>query len=190
MIESKLPAASTAHSAGSIDYDRSQASRVTRAGKPTTMPSIVRTQSETRLIAIRLQDRPPPLLTKKQLEHRWQIGSDTVRKLLLENNIDPGPKKGLLIDLLDVLSVEQVNDPLGLWVTASEATCAVLSADLLTLDEWRMGSTEDTRLHSDTYYRQSQRGLLQSIRIGKFHRFRRNAVQAKEWLSSRGRYSA
>jgi len=189
MIESKPPGTSLHHSAVHTENDCNKASQTSGAGKSTTR-RIIRTQSETRLMAIRLQDTPPPLFSKKQLELRWQIGPDTVRKLLLQNNIDPGPKKGLLIALFDVLSVEQVNDPIGLWVTATEGTRAVLSADLLTLDEWRAGSTENTCLHSDTYYRRSQKGLLQSIRIGKFHRFRRNADQASQWLSSRGRYSA
>jgi hypothetical protein len=187
MTRSKVPDTRAHRSDKPARNNSREASQVSNAGQTLTTPAVTRTQSETRLIAIRLQDAPAPFFSKKQLEHRWQIGPDTVRKLLLKESIDPGPKKGLLISLFDILHLEAVNDPLGLWVTATEDIQAVLSADLLTLDDWRAHNTgKSAKLHSDTIYRKSQRGLLQSIRIGKFHRFRRTALQSREWLSCKG----
>jgi hypothetical protein len=117
MTRSKIPDTRAHRSDKPVGNDSREASQVSNAGQTLTTPAVTRTQSETRLIAIRLQDAPPPFFSKKQLEHRWQIGPDTVRKLLLKESIDPGPKKGLLISLFDILHLEAVNDPLGLWVT-------------------------------------------------------------------------
>lgn len=126
-----------------------------------------RSASETRRLALTLQRRPVPQLTKKQLETRWGVGPDSVRKTLRLNGVDPGPEKDNLIPLTDGLLCEGVDDPFMAWIAASETELAVLTADLLTEEGWRAQSTE----------RRTERGACRRdlppvIRIGRLKRFR------------------
>lgn len=147
---------------------------------------VSRSPSETRVLALRLLENPPPDFSKVQLEARWQLGPDTVRKILRIHGVDPGLKKGLVVPFHDVLLCEGFTDPLGFWAVATAHIRAILRSDLLTMDEWKAAQPRDQRLHSDGLNRQEQNRLLRSIRMGKFYRFRRNARQAQEWLSEKG----
>ena len=66
----------------------------------------LRSASATRQIAIALDRNPIPELTKLDVETRWQVGPDTVRKILRAFGIDPGGQKGALISLLEILPVD------------------------------------------------------------------------------------
>jgi len=90
---------------------------------------------ETRALALALRDAPPPEFTKVDLQRRWKIGADTVRKVLRESGVDPGREKGGLVPMFDVLRCEGVADPLLCWASAMDRMRELLSADLLTPDE-------------------------------------------------------
>jgi hypothetical protein len=132
----------------------------------------VRTASETRLLALRLHRLPFPNLTREGIGQRYQIGSDSVRKYLLNHGVVLRSKKGLNIPLTEILLWEGVRDPLTTWVLGSDEDRKILSADLLTLEEWLMHFGDESVSHSTKYYRGLADGKYSSIRIGRLHRFR------------------
>jgi hypothetical protein len=147
----------------------------------------VRSASETRVIALALQRVPLPEQTKRDLEARWRVGPDTVRKVLRARGVDPGPEKHLTVPLTDVLLCEGMADPLTAWVLASENERKILQADLLILDEWREQGAPQAKFDKSGNYRRFQDGRASSIRIGHQHRFRRDIVAAEDWLAERRR---
>lgn len=139
---------------------------------PIPQPAAMRTASQTRVLALALQRAPLVTYTKVALERRWRVGPDTVRTVLRDCNVDPGPDRSLAIPLTDALLCEGIGDPLGVWVSASPDYRKILSADLLTLEDWLAQSPEKARRDRSKTYRQLSHGGLSSIRIGKQHRFR------------------
>ncbi len=131
-----------------------------------------RTASETRLLALSLHRLPFPNLTREDVEQRYQIGPDSVRKYLLKHGVVDQSKRGLNIPLTEILLWEGVHDPLTTWVLGSNEDREILSADLLTLEDWLMQFGDASDGHSTKYYRGLADGKYASIRIGRLHRFR------------------
>jgi hypothetical protein len=69
--------------------------------------------AEIRRLAVLLDQHPVPHLTKRDIQKRWSVGKDTVRKVLRANGVDPGRAKGLLIPITDVMFCEGISVP---WV--------------------------------------------------------------------------
>lgn len=128
--------------------------------------------SETRVLALAIQRTPIPGLTKGAIARRWRVGPDTVRNVLRAVDVDPGGGKDLEIPLTDILFCEGVSDPLETWLFAGSNVRKILSADLITLDEWIAQRPKKIRRHKTKYYRALKEGRLPSIRIGNSHRFR------------------
>ena len=139
------------------------------------------TPQQTRILALAPRRSPIPSLTKRSIERRWQVGPDSVRKILREFGVDPGKEKSLLVPLTDVLRCEGFSDPLRAWISASQDGRIILTADLLTLDDRLKGAIGKTARDRSGYYRKLSEGLLESIRIGKQHRFRPTFEAARMW---------
>jgi hypothetical protein len=134
--------------------------------------STTRSASQTRVLALALQRNPFPSFTKQCCETRWQVGPDSVRTILRVWAVDPGPVKSLRIPLTDVLLCEGFSDPLAMWISASPELRKILSADLLTLEEWLAQASGEEKRDETKYYRDLAEGRLASVRIGNQHRFR------------------
>lgn len=132
----------------------------------------VRSTSQSRAIAMALYRAPLPELTKRDIERRWKVGADTVRKILRAFGADPGPDRSLSIPIFDILRCEGISDPLSSWISATPDARNILTSDLLTLDEWLAQEVGKNTLERTKYYRALSCGRLASIRIGKQHRFR------------------
>ena len=74
--------------------------------------------------------------------------------------------------MTEILLWEGVHDPLTTWVLGSDEERKILSADLLTLEDWLMQFGDESVGHSTKYYRGLADGKYASIRIGRLHRFR------------------
>lgn len=131
----------------------------------------LRSASTTRQIAIALDRNPIPELTKLDLETRWQVGPDTVRKILRAFGIDPGGQKGALISLLEILPIEGVQKPLETWIAATDREREILASPLLTLEQLKERSPRCCGKQAATVYRRLK-AANPSIRIGNQHRFR------------------
>jgi len=160
-----------------------------RCSEPMTTPqmaaSLLRTASQTRVLALALQRNPFPSFTKKCVETRWQVGPDSVRKILRNQGVDPGSEKSLGIPLIDLLLCEGFSDPLAMWISASPELRKILSADLMTLEDWLAQASEETKRDKTKYYRDLAEGRLASVRIGKQHRFRPTLQAALHWHALR-----
>lgn len=154
-------------------------------GSAETSEPTTRSAAETRVLALRLQCTPVPELSKLEIGSRWIMGPDTVRKLLRTHGVDPGPEKGSLVPLTDLLLCEGTSDPLAVWAFATREERTVLQAGLLTLDEWRGQDARRGELHAVTCYRHLNNGQASSIQMGKLHRFRRDLAAAERWLAAR-----
>lgn len=152
---------------------------------PCVAASISRSASQTRVLALALQRNPFPSFTKKCVETRWRVGPDSVRKILRNQDVDPGSEKSLRIPLTDVLLCEGFSDPLAMWISASPELRKILSADLTTLEEWLAQASEETKRDKTKYYRDLAEGRLASVRIGKQHRFRPTLQAALHWHALR-----
>lgn len=134
-----------------------------------------RSASATRLIAIALDRNPISEFAKSEVERRWQVGPDTVRKILRTFGVDPGGQKGALIPLADLLLCEGVSEPIDTWITATARARGIYAADLLTLEQWIARHPEIAKRHATTHYRRLTDDRA-SIRIGHQHRFRIGTV--------------
>tara|TARA_R110002049_G_C9177600_1_gene563041 strand:- start:23169 stop:23744 length:576 start_codon:yes stop_codon:yes gene_type:complete len=131
-----------------------------------------RTASDTRLLALQIHRSPIPNFTREGIGQRYQIGPDSVRKHLNKHGVVLRSKSDVCIPLTDILLWEGVHDPLTTWVLGSDEDRKILSADLLTLEEWLMQFGDESFGHSTKYYRGLADGKYASIRIGRLHRFR------------------
>ncbi|WP_330629376.1 hypothetical protein RPE78_17460 (plasmid) [Thioclava litoralis] len=109
--------------------------------------------------------------TQEELRQRWRLGPDTVRAILASvyPNVSTLPKS---FELLEVLSIDGVNDAIREWVDTTDLGRAIFCADLLTMDEWRETVIRETKLDASHYYRALKTGKHPSIRLGKSYRFR------------------
>lgn len=80
--------------------------------------------------------------------------------------LDPGQQQSLSILLTDALQCEGIADPLEAWISASPDYRKILSADLLTLDDWLAQSRKEAQPDRSTIYRQLSGGGLTSVRVG------------------------
>lgn len=153
--------------------------------KPSFPTASLRTASDTRKLAVALLRAPIPELTKRDVETRWSVGPDTVRRVLRTQGVDPGGEKSLLIPLTDVLLCEGDREPLATWVSSSDDERKILTVDLLTMDEVLAAQQKSRKITSDAFYRRLKAGKVGSIRIGSQHRFRRDLAAAEAWLAER-----
>lgn len=144
----------------------------------------LRSASATRQIAIALDRNPVPEFSNSKIEARWQVGPDTVRKVLRTFGVDPGLQKGALTPLTDLLFCEGDSDPIKTWITASDRQREILAANLLTLEEWKKHLPLGEQKHATTHYRRLNT-TTDSIRIGKQHRFRIDTIILGRILPSR-----
>ncbi len=111
-----------------------------------------RSASETRRLALKLQRRRVPGLTKKQLETRWGAGPDSVRKALRLEGVDPGLEKDSLLPFPDGLLSEGVDASNTTWFTATDKETdkelVVLKVDLRNEDVWSDATTNGVRVPS------------------------------------------
>lgn len=140
-----------------------------------------RSASQTRILALALQRTHFPSFIKKSLESRWKVGPDVVRDILRDSGVDPGPEAGLRIPITDALLCEGFSEPLTVWISASAGCRKILSADLLTLEEWIARKPKKEQRDKSKYYRELSEGRLASVLIGKQHRFRSTLETALEW---------
>lgn len=167
-----------------VDTDNTEARLHSDRGPASILVEPTRTPRETRAIAIALNRNPLPSFAKKCLERRWKIGPDSVRSVLRQCGVDPGSEKGLLVPLTDALICEGIADPLCIWISASAGLRKILTADLLTLDDWLGQEPGSLPRDRTKYYRELSQGRLASIRIGKRHRFRPTLEAAQCWRAS------
>lgn len=147
--------------------------------------SALRSAGDTRVLALELQRAPIPDLSKGEVAARWRVGSDTVRKILGDVGVDYGGGKDRKISLTIIMLHEEFVDPLETWIFAGPDGRRILSADLLTLEEWLAQAPGKAQRDKTKYYRELADGRLASIRIGNQHRFRPTLETALNWHSAR-----
>jgi len=124
-------------------------------------------------------------LSKGAVATRWRVGADTVRKILGDLGVDYGSRNDHKIPLTIIMLHEEFFDPLETWIFAGPDGRKILSADLLTLEEWLAQTPEKAQRDKTKYYREFAEGRLASVRIGNQHRFRPTLETALNWHASR-----
>lgn len=138
---------------------------------------------ETRRLAKLLERVPVPFLTRRETGNRWRVGPETVEKILRSRGSGACPKKGGGVPLTSLLAIEELSDPLASWLMSTDDAREILSADLLTPEEVCEGLGSLPPMHVNSLYRRLEDGRLNSIRIGKQHRFRRSLDGARLWMT-------
>lgn len=116
-----------------------------------TSPKLVRrTGAELRRSAVALEACPVPKLTKKEIALRWSVGPDTVRRVLRNFDLDPGPTKDSGLPLTDLLRCEGLDDPIAAWALGTDDDRLLFEADLKTLAEHRLSQQARTKFAMGT----------------------------------------
>jgi hypothetical protein len=135
-----------------------------------------------RKIAVDLLLQPVPDLSRSELETRWDVGPDTVRRVLVSSV--PTALGSSRIPFWDVLRCEGIADPLLGWAMAGEAERQILRADLMSFEAYARFIRETTGQKISGLQRELPRLPHASIRIGKQHRFR-PSLRSLELLTGR-----
>lgn len=129
-----------------------------------------RSNQMVRRMAVELLGDPPPTLTRTDLEVRWRVGPDTVRKLVKLSHPDLPDRAP--VPLWSVLQSEGVVDPMVTWAFATSLGRKILCSDLLHFEGYAKLVLRETGQNIHSWKRHLANYPGASIRIGKKHRFR------------------
>lgn len=117
---------------------------------------------------------PTPLLANADLQKRWQCSRSTVDRIRKVHGLrSDGPEGGHpLFDLLPILELEGMPDPLRTWVLGTDEDRQVLAADLLSIEDLKVLDRTVGGQHAETFRRRARNGKRPGFRLGKRWLFR------------------
>lgn len=129
---------------------------------------------DTREISRKLEAHPTPLLANADLQKRWHCSRSTVDRIRKAHGLlSDGPEDGHpRFDLVNILKLENISDPLLAWALGTDDDRKVLAADLLSIDDLKRLDRSIGGHHSETFRRRARTGKRSGFRLGKRWLFR------------------
>ena len=129
---------------------------------------------DTRDLARKLDTYPTPLLTIPDLQKRWNCGRSTVNRFRKRFGLrSDGPADGHpVFDLLKILGLEGIADPLAVWALGTDEDRKILTAPLLSVDDLKALDRTLGGHHAETFRRRARSGKIPGIRLGNGWLFR------------------
>lgn len=129
---------------------------------------------DTRELARKLDTCPTPLLTITDLQERWNCSRSTVNRIRKRLGLSSdGPADGHpVFDLLKILALEGIADPLVIWALGTDEDRKLLTAPLLSVDDLKALDRTNGGHHPETFRRRARSGKIPGIRLGKGWLFR------------------
>ncbi|WP_171122827.1 MULTISPECIES: hypothetical protein [unclassified Ruegeria] len=139
-------------------------------------------------LAIAIRQNPSPLLTVRCLAKRWRCSRSSVERFRKLHGLTPVsvPGEHPCFDLLDVLRLEEVDDPILLWAFAGNEGRKALLAPLLSIEDLRLLDRRYARCHLETFRRMARDGRRHGFKLGRRWLFRPTIeeVERLEFLNS------
>ncbi|MCA1733134.1 MAG: hypothetical protein LC732_05970 [Acidobacteria bacterium] len=129
---------------------------------------------DTRELARKFNAYPTPLLKIANLRKRWDCSRSAVDRFRKEFGLrSDGPEDGHpLFDLLSILKLEDVSDPLLAWALGTADDRKVLAADPLTIDDLVLLDRSIGGHDPETFRRRARAGKQPGFKIGRQWLFR------------------
>jgi hypothetical protein len=120
-------------------------------------------------LARMLQIYPSPLLTNIDLQERWHCSRSTVDRTRKARGLrSDGPTDGHpVFDLLAILEVENMPDPLAAWALGTHDDRTILSAPLLSIEDLKELDRTVGGHHAETFRRRARTGKSPAFRVGR-----------------------
>tara|TARA_R110002049_G_C9177600_1_gene563040 strand:- start:22301 stop:22768 length:468 start_codon:yes stop_codon:yes gene_type:complete len=129
---------------------------------------------DTQEIARALDAYPTPLLANVDLQNRWHCSRSTVDRIRKAHDLrSDGPSDSHpSFDLLIILELEGMPDPLVAWAMGTYEDRKILTAPLLSIDDLRLLDRTAGGHHLETFRRRARTGSKPGFRIGRRWLFR------------------
>lgn len=129
---------------------------------------------DARQIAEALERCPSPWLRNADLQGRWHCSRASVDRIRKEHGLRSDGPDGTQpdFDLLTILGIERVADPLAAWTLGSDDDREILAAPLLSIDDLQLLDPHRGGYYREIFLQRAREGIRPGFKLGNRWLFR------------------